>query len=186
MDVLEALRTRRSIGKLTGDVSEEELRTLIEAALYAPNHKLTKPWRFTILRGEARARLGAAWSTLSARTTDLQGDERDAFLAREAHKPLRAPVIIVVSTRTVEDPVVAGEDFAATAAAVQNLLLAAHALGLGAMWRTGEMAYRPEINAHLGLEPGDRIVAFVYLGRPAMAAPKSLPRDVDDFVRYVQ
>lgn len=185
MDVLEAVRTRRSVGKLDGDVSEAEIRELIEAATWAPNHKLTEPWTFTVLRGEARARLGAAWARLAEIETSLTGEERATFVRREGDKPLRAPVLIVVSTRTDADAVVAAEDFAATAAAVQNLLLAAWAKGLGAMWRTGPLAYRRAINEHLGLDPSDRIVAVVYLGRMAMNPPKGRSRQTETVVRWL-
>ncbi len=104
---------------------------------------------------------------------------------REGAKPLRAPVLIVVSTRTAPDAVTAAEDFAATAAAVQNLLLAAWAKGLGAMWRTGPLAYRRAINEHLGLEPSDRIVAVVYLGQMAMTPPKARSRQTETVVRWL-
>jgi nitroreductase len=186
MDVLEALRTRRSIGKLTGDVSDEDLRTLVEAGLWAPNHKLSKPWRFTAVRGSARERLGELWSSLASAATTLQGDELEAFRGREARKPLRAPLLLVVSTRTDADPVRSIEDFAATSAAVQNVLLAAHALGFGAIWRTGAMAYRTEVNEFLGLDPSDKIVGIVYVGRPAMEPPQSLPRDVAAALRIIE
>lgn len=186
MDVLEALRTRRSVGRLVGEVGDEDVRRLVEAALWAPNHKLTKPWRFTALRGAARERLGAVWAALLERTTALEGAERESYIGREARKPLRAPLLLVVSVRTDPDPVVAIEDFAAAAAAVQNVLLAAHAFGYGAMWRTGDMAYRSEINEFLGLGPSDRIVGIVYVGRPAMEAPKAQPRDVDSVLRFME
>ena len=185
MDVIEALQTRRSIGRVSGDVSDAELRTLVDVALCAPNHRLTAPWRFTALRGDARARLGSLWAQLAAERPVPNGVEREAHLAKEARKPLRAPLLLVVSTRTAEDFVTASEDFAATAAATQNLLLAAHALGLGAIWRTGEMAYRSEINDFLELGVRDRIVGIVYVGRPAMEAPKSRPRDVDAVLRVL-
>jgi nitroreductase len=184
MDLFEALRTRRSIGKLAGDVTDGEIRELVEAALWAPNHRLTEPWRFTVLRGAARERLGRAWAALVAGETPLDVERREALASREEGKPLRAPVVIAASVRTDPDPVVADEDFAATAAAVQNLLLAAHARGLGAIWRTGGMAYRREIREHLGLDAGDRIVAFIYLGRPAMDPPQARPRSLDGILRF--
>jgi nitroreductase len=183
--VLEALRTRRSIGKLAGEVSDEQIRMLIEAAVWAPNHRLTEPWSFTVLRGAARERLGRAWAQIAARDTKLRDEERAAFCAREAAKPLRAPALIVVSTRTDDDAVVAAEDFAATAAAVQNLLLAAQELGLGAIWRTGELAYAPEIKEHLVLDPRDRIVAIVYVGNIAMNLPPARAREIESKVRWL-
>ena len=184
-DILGALRMRRSIGKLQGDVSDEQIRALIEAAVWAPNHRLTEPWRFIVLRGAARERLGRAWAEVAAKKTRLHGEEREAFLRREAAKPARAPALIVVATRTDDDPIVAAEDFAATAAGVQNLLLAAQGLGLGAMWRTGELAYAPEIKAHLEFEPSDRIVAIVYVGQRAMEPPKGHERESVRNVRWL-
>jgi nitroreductase len=186
MDAMEAMRTRRSVGKLGGDVADEDLRAILEAALCAPNHHLTEPWQFTVVRGAARERLGEAWAALAAEDAPLQGEARDAWLRKEAAKPLRAPVLVVASVRTDPDPVVASEDFAATAAAVQNMLLAAHASGYGAMWRTGAITRRAEIATHLGLAAGDRIVGIVYLGRPAMQPPAAQPRAFDRVVRYLE
>jgi nitroreductase len=186
MDAIEALRARRSIGKLEGDVSEAEVRELVELATLAPNHKLTEPWRFTVLRGAARERLGAVWAEFVGRETEFQGEQREELLSRTASKPLRAPVIVAVSVRTDANPVRATEDFAATSAAVENMLVGAHASGLGAIWRTGAVAYRDEIKAFLGLEASDRIVAFVYLGQPAMSVPPPRPRAVDGVMRVME
>jgi nitroreductase len=185
LDVIDALRARRSIGKLGGEVSEPEVWELLELAAWAPNHRLTEPWRFSVLRGSAREQLGAVWGNVAARETTFEGVQRDDLVRREAAKPLRAPLIIAVSVRTDPDPVVATEDFAATAAAVQNLLLAAHAKGLGAIWRTGRMAYRAETNAFLDLAADDRVVAFVYLGHPTIEPPPPKPRDVPSVVRFL-
>ena len=185
MEAIEALRGRRSIGKLEGDVSEAEVRELIELAVLAPNHKLTEPWRFTILRGAARERLGAVWADFVGRETEVRGEQREELLRRTAAKPLRAPVIVAVSVRTDADPVRAIEDFAAASAAVENLLIAAHAGGLGAIWRTGDVAYRDEVKAFLELDPADKIVAFVYLGQPAMSPPPPRSRDLDAVVRIM-
>jgi len=172
----EAIRSRRSIGRSDGEPSVEIIRELIAAAVWAPNHHLTEPWIFTVLRGDARKELGEFWARTKADELCLEGPQRDGFLSGESQKPSRAPVLIVVSVRTDEDPVLAAEDFAATAAAVQNLLLAAHERGLAAMWRTGEMAYDPAVKRHLDLDARDRIVAFVYLGLRGTVAPKPAER----------
>jgi nitroreductase len=107
------------------------------------------------------------------------GVTREAFVEKEARKPLRAPLLLAVGVRTDERLEVAEEDFAAASAAIQNVLLAAHALGLGAIWRTGGMVASPAIREHLGFAPTDRIAGIVYVGRPAMEPPTALPRDVD-------
>ncbi len=191
MDVLEAIRTRRSVGRLDGEVDDADLRAMLDAALWAPNHKLTEAWQFVVLRGAARERLGVVWAELVARDMpqadpQASGDPREAVLRKEAQKPLRAPVLVVVGVRvTPGDAMRSDEDYAAASAATQNLLLAAHALGYGAIWRTGEMAFRSEIAAHLGFASDERIVAFVYVGRRAMDAPAPQPRSYERAVRFL-
>ncbi len=163
------IRGRRSIGRSEGEPSREIITELIEAATWAPNHHLTEPWKFTVLSGEARRELGEFWAKTRADELALEGEKRDGFMQGEAKKPLRAPVLIIVSARTDADAVVAEEDFAATAAAVQNLLLAAAERNLGAMWRTGDMVRSAAVKRHLGLDESDRIVAVVYLGERGVA-----------------
>jgi nitroreductase len=175
-DLIEQIRGRRSLGRSEGEPSPKAIRELIDAAVTAPNHHLTQPWSFTVLRGDARAKFGQFWAATKADEMGLQGAQRDGFIAGESQKPLRAPVLIVVSTRTDDDPVVAAEDFAATAAAVENLLLAASARGFAAMWRTGDLAYHPAVRRYLGLESRDRIVAVVYLGERATKDAKPQER----------
>jgi nitroreductase len=184
MDVAQAIRTRRSIARLDGDVPRETIRQLVELGCWAPNHHLTEPWRFTVLRGDDRERLGRFWGAIAADAQGLAGDAREESIRRDVGKLLRAPVLIVVSTRTDPDPVVAEEDLAATAAAVQNMLLGASALGLGAAWRTGRMVHDAAVKSYLGLDPSDRIVAVVHLGQPAMDAPPGQARNVDAVLTF--
>ncbi|HTX02852.1 MAG TPA: nitroreductase [Candidatus Acidoferrales bacterium] len=158
------IRRRRSIGRSEGELSKAAITELIEAATWAPNHHLTEPWKFTVLTGEGRRKLGEFWAKTRADELALEGDKRDGFMQGEAKKPLRAPVLIVVSTRTDSDPVVAEEDFAATSAAVQNLLLVAAERDFSAMWRTGDIAHSVPVKKYLGLAESDKIVGVVYVG----------------------
>lgn len=178
--VLDAIRTRRSIGKVTQEMPPREvIEEVIEAATWAPNHHLTEPWRFVVLTGEARSELGRVMGDVAARRED---DPVKASLAAErtAGKPLRAPVIIAVGVECAET-VPEIEEIAAGSAAVQNMLLAAHALGLGAIWRSGWIAFEPEVRDHLGLSERGKVLGFVYLGYPAMDPP-SRPRQNEDYL----
>jgi nitroreductase len=183
MELLEAIKTRRTIGKSEGDVPRETIVELIEAATWAPNHKMTQPWRFTVLTGNARNELGRVWAASAA--ASVPADQRDAFIAGESKKPLRSPVVVVVSVRTDANPIMAEEDLTATAAAVQNLLLAAHAKGLAAAWKSGKICYCPEVKQYLGLDPTDRIIALVYVGAVATEEPKLKPRDVNSVIAWL-
>lgn len=167
MDTLQAITARRSVGKIKPERPPRELiERMLEAAVQAPNHHLTEPWRFFVLAGEARSELGRVMSeALRKQLADDAGEAGKARLAKEIEKPLRAPVLIVVAVKRSENPrVVPIEDVEATAAAVENMLLAAQDMGLAAMWRTGEAAYDPAVKAFFGLGPEDHVVAFVYVG----------------------
>jgi len=100
---------------------------------------------------------------------DVPPATRELILTKQKEKALRAPYIIaVVVEKPVNEKVIYIENIAAVGAAVQNMLLAAHALGLGAKWRTGKLAYHPRTKAFLGLEPDTDILGFIYIGYPNM------------------
>jgi len=165
MDAIEAIRTRRSVGKVKPEApAKEDIALLLDLAVQAPNHHLTEPWRFCVLAGRAREELGRALEAALAAT----GEADEAKLAKERAKPLRAPVVIVVSAKPGKDEIETHENRMAAAAAVENLLLAAHASGLGAMWRTGDTMYSPQVSQYLGLALGEMVLASVYVGYPDM------------------
>lgn len=174
-DLDDVIVTRRSIGRLTdAPVSDEVVRRLITLAVHAPNHRQTAPWRFVVIRGEARRRIGAAHADAYVRThPDGAASDRE----REERRLERAPVVIAAIVHpTADDEVTRREDRDAVAAGIQNLLLAAHARGLGAIWRTGAMVDEPEVAAALKLDADDAIVGLIYLGMPdASAAPRTTP-----------
>jgi nitroreductase len=183
MDILDVIRARRTIGKSSGEIPRDVVLELIEAATWAPNHKLTQPWRFTVIDGSAREQLGRVWATRAGES--IEPAARAAFIEGEAAKLLRAPTLIVVSSRTDANPVTAEEDFAATAAAVQNILLVAHAKGFGAAWKTGKMIHDAGVKAFLNLDPADRIVAVVYLGEVALEETAPRERDAGSCVHWL-
>jgi nitroreductase len=165
MDIFNSIHSRQSIGKVKPDpVAREVLERLLDAAAQAPNHHKVRPWRFIVLTGAARDRLGVAMAqSLQQRKPDTPAEGLEA----ERAKALRAPVIIAVAVAQPEGPKVdLLENICAASAATQNLLLAATALGLGAIWRTGGSATDPHIKAFLGLAPDQPLIAFVYLGYP--------------------
>jgi nitroreductase len=167
METLEAIATRRSIGKVKPDRPPRELiERMLEAAVQAPNHHVTEPWRFFVLAGQAREEMGRVMAdVLRQRLDDPDGDAGRIQVAKEMGKPLRAPVLIAVASKRSDNPrIVPVEDIEATAAAVQNMLLAAHDLGLGAQWRTGDAAYDPTVKAFFGLNPDDHLAGFIYVG----------------------
>lgn len=185
--VLDVIRQRRSISRVR---PERPPRALVEqvlaAGLQAPNHHRTEPWRFIVLAGEAREDLGRVMEdSLRARLPDPDTEAARGMLEKERNKPLRAPVLIAVAVIPSDNPkAIEIEEVASGAAAVENMLLAAESLGLGAMWRTGDAAYDPAVKRFLGLPASAHIASFVYLGYPDMPQLPERRRDVDTYTLW--
>ena len=166
--VMDVIRGRRSIGKVRQNMPPREaIETILEAGTWAPCHHVTEPWRFHVIAGDACEALGAVMAQSKVDRMVRQGKPIDGEFERAKAKALRSPVILAVSVVPDSGPkVVEIEEIEAGAAAVQNMLLAAHALGLAAMWRTGDPAYDPAVKTFLGLPERAHIIGFVYLGYP--------------------
>lgn len=169
MDVLDAIRTRRSYSRLTDPApTAEHLQQLLEAGAFAPDHGELRPFRFTILRGEGLVAFGEVLEeAYFRRCTDSGKAPVPAKAQKERTKLTRAPLVLVVSAvRQPSDKIPWVDQRDAAVAAAQNILLAAHALGYGAIWRTGEPCEDEYVKKALGLTKEDAIVGFVYLGTP--------------------
>src|SRR5215469_491323 len=166
MDAIAALTTRRSPAQFAETAPDDtSLAEILRAAMRAPDHGKLKPWRFIVLRGEGRKRFGDVMAEAMKRR---EPEAPANMIEREREKPLRAPLIVVLAAALKEGhkiPVV--EQLLAAGAAAQNVMLAAHALGFGAAWKTGAPAYDTYVKEALGLAPSDAIVGFIYLGTPA-------------------
>ncbi len=183
MNVFETIINRRSIGKMTEQrPTRQQIEHILEAATHAPNHHKVEPWRFIVLAGDARAALGKVMAeALAARLREVMvtHDKLPAMLQKERTKLLRSPVVIAaIAEKPAQPNVLQIENIEAVAAAVQNMLLTAEEMGLAAMWRTGDAAFDPYVKQWLGLEPEDAIVAFVYLGYPAIPKLERHPTPV--------
>ncbi|HYZ56886.1 MAG TPA: nitroreductase [Streptosporangiaceae bacterium] len=187
MDAITAIHTRRSYPVLaepapTGD----DLRTILSAAAAAPDHGRHRPWRFVVITGSGRDAFGDVLADAYRRSCAERGQQPDPTAEqRERAKPMRAPVIIAVACAAgADEKVPRQERLAATAAATQNLLVAATALGYGAMWRTGAAARDQHVKTALGFTDGDDITGFVYLGTiPADQKPSPARRELDGLAR---
>ena len=169
MDALEAMRTRRSYGRTTEPApTEEHLRQMLEAAAAAPDHGELKPFRFVILRGAGIDAFGEVLEeAYFRRCTDTGKAPVPAKAQKERSKLGRAPMVIVVAAvRQASDKIPWVDQRDAASAATENLLLAAHALGYGAMWRTGDPCEDDYVKKALGLTHDDAILGFVYVGTP--------------------
>ncbi|MBC8040095.1 MAG: nitroreductase [Opitutaceae bacterium] len=174
-------RTRRSIKPAAMDVSRElsreVLTEILEDAHRAPTHGLTQPWRFQVFTGAARARLGDGLQALYDAATPAASRNEDKR-AKLGATPRLSPVVIAVAMRVEPNGKIPEiEEIAATACAVENLMLSAHEKGIGSYWSTPPVAMTAEFAAWLGLDASCRGLGLVYAGYPlAGELPPLSPR----------
>jgi len=174
MELFEAIYKRHSVKKVKADAPPHDLiEKLLDAGNRAPNHYKVRPWRFVVITENARNKLGNVMATAQH---EHQPDISAEGLEKTRALPLRAPVIIAVGVdKPAEPKTLELENYAAASAACENILLAAQALGLGAIWRTGEWARDPQVKEFLGLEADQHIAGLIYVGYPE-AENEAAPR----------
>ena len=181
MDALDALINRVSVARLGEPAPTAEQRErLFRAALRAPDHGQLRPWRFLTVEGDARVALGELFVR-----AQLARDPQTppALLDKARGMPLRAPLLVVaIACLTAHPKVPEVEQLLAAGCAAHGVLLAAHAQGIGAIWRTGELSHDATVAAGLGLADNERIVGFLYLGTPLGELRTPQPLDPAQFV----
>jgi len=162
MQALTALHGRVSENRLTEPAPTALQReALFAAALHVPDHGWLRPWRFLCIEGAARERLGDLFAQA---LSQKDASASPQALQRARSLPLRAPLLVVVIARLHSPRMPEIEQLLSAGCAAHAIVLAAHVQGIGAIWRTGEMAYEPSVMQGLGLDKQEKIVGFIYLG----------------------
>ena len=185
MELFEAIHGRTTIGKVKPDALDRELiEKLLSAGVQAPNHHKVRPWRFVVLIGDGRKKLG---DVMAASFADRNPGLPPEALDKPRATPLNAPLVIAVAADLPAEPkIIEIENVSAAAAACQNILLAAHALGLGAKWKTGEWARDVKVKEFLGFAADQHIVGFIYIGYPDVMPEPYTRIGFEDRVRWVE
>lgn len=175
VETLVFLKKRRSVlaRNMTGPGPDaEQLRALLGIAARVPDHGKLTPWRFVVLQGDDRAKLGA----IAQKALD------DAGAAEQFE---RAPCVVAVLACPQEHPKIPRSEMILSAgAACMNLLTAAQAMGFAAQWLTGAAAYADAVLQALGGAQGDEIAGFIYIGTTDEAPSDRARPSLDDVVRF--
>ena len=176
MNTLNALQQRVSMTKLQAPAPDiAALIEVFKAAIRAADHGKLQPWRFLVIENDGLEKLGDIFVAASLKNNP---DTSPSVIDKSRNMPRRAPMIIVAIADCKEHPSIPKlEQILACGAATQNMLNAFFALGYGAVWRTGDMAYSPHVKQELGLGELEEIVGYIYVGTPAKEFHK--PDDVD-------
>ena len=186
MTVEEAIRQRVSVKEYTSDeVPDEAVERLIDLAVLAPNHRMTEPLSFRVMGPGAKLAYAEALAgRKTARLDDptVAGEVRDRVVRRTT----AVPAMIGVLVHRDEDPEVREEDYATAFMAIQNLSLAAVAMGLGTHIKTGAVMEEPSLREALQVGAEERLAAIVFLGTPAEVPPSKPRAPAETVTRWLE
>ena len=163
--------------------SDDELNEIYKAALRAPDHAWLRPTKFIQVMESGLDKLSGIFEKVAIETKDNIPKE---IMDKYKKAPFRAPLIIIVVSSYKHHPKVPNiEQKLSSAAAAQNILLAADDLGYGAIWRTGIFAFNENINKYLNLSDDDTVIGYLYIGTKE-GKQKNIPNlDIKDFVSNI-
>ena len=182
-NTLDFLLSRRSIlaRMMEGPGPDDtDLRRILQTGLRVPDHGRLAPWRFIVIRGDAREKLGGVLAeTFKMKNPDAIEEQVEI----ERERLLRAPVVVAVVSKVIKDhKIPEWEQVLSSGAACQTMLIAALSMGYAAQWITEWYAYDPDVKATLGIGAEDRVAGFLYLGNEAAEPTERMRPEYDDIV----
>jgi nitroreductase len=188
MDAITAIDQRTSVRRFRSDpVPREIVERLLDCAVRAPNHKLTEPWRFTVLIGKAKDRFAEIRAKHRLkRFSDPASPEALAGADKIRRESREIPLYIVAMAVVNPDETTREEDYAATMMAIANLMIAAESLGLGTYLKSGGVMRDPELVELAGVPEKFRVVGFISLGYPAERDPPRRRKPAAELTRWVE
>ena len=181
-DSLDFLRRYSTPAKALGEPAptDEQLASIFEIAMTAPDHGRIRPYRFVTIRGRAREKLSQVFGQ-AVQQRDPQVTPE--YLKKQMDKPLRSPLIVVVIANLIDSPKIPKiEQRLSAGAAAHNILLASNAMGFGSIWLTGDNAYDDLVKEQLGLAGNEEIIGFIYLGTDSHPVNRLESVDVGSYV----
>jgi nitroreductase len=158
-------------------IPDEKIEQILALADYAPNHGRTEPWRFFVYGGDQRLKFGQAHADMYRDFTPEAEFEQKKYDALKNNPSHASHIVMVTMKRGTNPKIPAIEEYAATSAAIENVLLGAAALGIAGMWNTGGMTHYPPMKNFLGIGEEDEVLALLYLGYTDEQIPP-VPRKV--------
>lgn len=180
---IQFLKSRRSV--LSKNITEpgpnpEQINTLLEIATRVPDHRKLEPWRFILIQGEGRSKLGKKFCEIKLKTCELTPEQVLAEQNRYNH----APLVMVVVFSPVEHKTPVFEQLLSCGAVCQHINLASMALGFSSQWVTNWCAYDKQAQTELNLKPHESIAGFFHIGT-ALCNPNDRQRpNLDYKVEY--
>lgn len=181
------IATRRSIfpkqfeaGKVIPDAI---IWQALENANWAPSHKLTEPWRFTVFSGNGLKKLADETAAIYKQYAGekFKQNKYEQLLTT----PLQCSHVIAIGCKRHKDDLPELEEIASVACAVQNIYLTVAAYGIGGYWSTGGITFIEEAKPLFGLDADDILMGFFYLGYVRVPATPGVRKSIQEKVKWV-
>jgi nitroreductase len=168
-------------------INDDIINQILENANWAPTHRLTEPWRFTVFTGKGLSKLAEFQSNLYRQKAEANNSFDENKFLKLLNKPLLSSHIISIGMkRDKKECVPEVEEIASVACAVQNMCLTATAYGVGCYWGSGGVTYNEEAKPFFGLHQNDKLLGFLYLGIPKSKLPQGRRNAINDKVNWVR
>lgn len=184
LDIIKRRRTVYPPSYSNKKIKEEDIKSILEAATWAPNHGNTEPWRFDVFLEGAKNKLANCLSNAYKVNTD-----QNQFLERKYLQlkewPEKAACIIAVSMKRGTKPNIPSfEESRAVSCAVQNMLLSATSLQISTYWSTGIAVYSQDLKDFLSLDDEDEVIGLIYLAYSKDKSPQKKRIDYSQLTRW--
>ena len=189
-EITDVIKDRRTIfPEFYSDrkVHREQVETILNNAIWAPNHGSTQPWQFKVFLGEGKVKLSDFLSELYS--DKFHGEDfKQMKFDKLKNRPISSgcAVIAVSLNRDPESKILELEEIEAVACAIQNMYLTCTAWGLGGFWSTPKLIYTEEMNSFLGIKPEDKCLGLFYIGypKPDYEWPKGHRKPIEYFTKW--
>jgi nitroreductase len=167
--VIDNIHHRRTIKPeqcVTGTISDADIWRILECANWAPTHGYTEPWRFVVFTGDAKHKFAQDHADMYKASTAEDKFKQVSYDKLINRAQTTSHIIAIINKRGANPKIPEIEELQSTAMAVQNMQLAASALGFAAYIHSGGMTFSDEMRQYLGFEEADKVLGFLYLGIP--------------------
>ncbi len=182
--ILDTIKKRRAVFPVQYNdkpIHKEVVEQLLEAANWAPTHRKTEPWRFKVLMGESKDKLGVF---LSKKYQEVEDRPKQVKVKKLQENPRRSAVVIAICMqRDPKESLPEWEELAATAMAVQNMWLCCADMGIGCYWSSpGLIKYMDEF---FDLKDGEKCLGFFYMGHYDEEIPDGIRGPISEKVEWM-
>ena len=173
-NVLNLIKGRRNTKQFSDeDISVEEIEVLLEAAIWAPNHRNNEPWRFFVVTKESPVRNDISKGIIALQESNSSGKLPDLHKQRITQDVARQPWLIFVYSEISDYIEISEENYGAVCCAIQNMQLMATAMGLSVGWSTGGISKIENLDKIFGIEEPLKIAGVLTVGHPESTVEKT-------------